>query len=56
MPLDFLGGNHFTSIDVDPVAVTTGGLNSSGGASAVRAYARSPTPQPTERKNNNIAQ
>lgn len=46
MPFGFLGGAHFTSMSVDPIALTIGGLNSLGGASAVLEYVWPPTPHP----------
>lgn len=45
-PFGFLGGAHFTSMSAGPMALTTGGLNSLGGASAVLEYVRPPTPHP----------
>lgn len=38
MPFGFLGGAHFTSMSAGPIALTTGGLSSLGGASAVLEY------------------
>jgi len=38
MPFGFFGGAHFTSTTADPIALTIGGLNSLGGASAVLEY------------------
>lgn len=46
MPFGFLGGAHFTSMSADPIALTIGGLNSLGGASAVLEYVWPPTPHP----------
>lgn len=46
MPFGFLGGAHFTSMSADPMALTTGGLSSLGGASAVLEYVWPPTPHP----------
>lgn len=46
MPFGFLGGAHFTSMSADPIALTIGGLNCLGGASAVLINVWPPTPQP----------
>lgn len=46
MPFGFLGGAHFTSMSAGPIALTTGGFSSLGGASAVLEYIWPPTPHP----------
>lgn len=50
MPFGVLGGAHFTSMSADPVALTIGGLNPLGGASAVLEYVRPPTPHPPTKR------
>lgn len=52
MPFGFLGGAHFTSMSADPIALTVGGLNSRGGASAVLEYVQPPTPHPPTKPRN----
>lgn len=46
MPFGFLGGAHLTSMSAGPIALTTGGLSSLGGASAVLEYVWPPNPHP----------
>lgn len=46
MPFGFLGGAHFTSMSAEPIALTIGGLSSSGGASAVLEHVGPLTPHP----------